>query len=101
MLFAPVRCLGLLRVNLFPIRTQSLVRLGLAAVLACSALTLPTLAQNETENNQGISNVCVAESEETNKPITISDNQSINQYALTPFHPQAKCVHWGIRLVSH
>jgi lipopolysaccharide export system protein LptA len=55
MLFAPFRRINLLRVNLFHVRGQSLVRLGLAVILAGSALTLPTLAQNETESNQGIS----------------------------------------------
>ncbi len=53
MLFAPVRCINLLRVNLFHLCGQS-VKLGLAVMLG-SALTMPTLAQNETESNQGIS----------------------------------------------
>jgi lipopolysaccharide export system protein LptA len=55
MLLAPVRRINLLRVNLFHVRGQS-VRLGLAIILAASALTLPSLAQNENDGSQqGIS----------------------------------------------
>ncbi len=54
MLFAPVRRIHLLRVNLLHLCNQS-VRLGLATILAVSALMLPSLAQNETESSQGIS----------------------------------------------
>ncbi len=55
MLSAPVRRISLLRVNLFQIRGQLLVRFGLVVILASGALILPSLAQSENENSQGIS----------------------------------------------